>query len=213
MTFDSAAVVFKEKMEGQFLNPPIAELRPHEETVLDLRIVMAATMPNIEDEVVEPSSNTENTINHNLDDIIPYELGEFDEDDGEDHDFCGESGNDAHSARSNGINPWELLEGCKPAVQEFNKKMLLLQDYYDEFFKGSSAANRGTLSYLQNIFNYRKVKSDISDNFNYAWELICLATESYVCLLAMNSFEIKSTSDRLNSAPERTRTERSTFIL
>ncbi|VDI05718.1 Hypothetical predicted protein [Mytilus galloprovincialis] len=377
--FDSAAVVCKEKIEGQFRNAPIAELRQHEAANPDLRIAMAATMQNIEDEIVEPSSSTENTKNDNLDDnlddTIPYGLGESDSDDGGDHEILEESsddsnvipsdedlslsdediaeiesgpeeveqeiahlgftmcwdnvgkkvttrnpsedkknvylnmalgyigvnrvqtthldwkvngelkkavnlspgifvpnakdtenlenrmkvivsriitrhlrwfnrhldpsstqgaitiyenlqryipsirekpytsivfgdglscerGNDAHRARCNGLNPWERLEGCEPAVQEFHKEMLLLQDYYDEFFKGSSAADRGTLSHLKNIFNYRQVKSDISDNFNHAWELMCLATEGYVCLLAMNLLDMKSANDRPNSAPE-----------
>ncbi|CAC5425927.1 unnamed protein product [Mytilus coruscus] len=378
--FDSAAVVCKEKIEGQFRNAPVAELRQHEAANPDLRFAMAATMQNIEDEIVEPSSSTENinndNLDDNLDDTIPYALGESDSDDGDDHEILEESsddsnvipvdedlslsdediaeidseteeveeqeiahpgftmcwdnvgkkvttrnpsedkknmylnialgyigvnrvqtthldwevncelkkavnlspgifvpnakdtenlenrmkvivsriitrhlrwfnrhldpsstqgaitiyenlqryipsvrekpytaivfgdglscerGNDAHRARCNGLNPWERLEGCEPAVQEFHKEMLLLQDYYDEFFKGSSAADRGTLSHLKNIFNYRQVKSDISDNFNHAWELMCLTTEGYVCLLAMNLLDMKSANDRPNSAPE-----------
>ena len=47
-----------------------------------------------------------------------------------------ERGNDAHKARSSDLNPWERLEGCEPGIQEFHKEMLLLQDYFDEFFKG-----------------------------------------------------------------------------
>ena len=96
-----------------------------------------------------------------------------------------ERGNDACKARSNGLNPWERLEGCDPGIQEFHKEILLLQDYFDEFFKGSSASDKGTLCHLKNIFNYRQVKSDISDNFNHAWELMCVATEGYICLLTM----------------------------
>ena len=109
-----------------------------------------------------------------------------------------ERGNDAHRARANGLNPWERLEGCEPAAQEFHKEMLLLQDFYDEFFKGSSAADRGTLCQLKNLYNFRKVKADISDNFNYAWELMCLNTEGFVCLLAMGILNI----DSLESEPE-----------
>lgn len=56
-----------------------------------------------------------------------------------------ERGNDAQRARSNGLDPFERLEGLEPAAKEFHKEMLLLQDFYDEFFKGSSASNRGTL--------------------------------------------------------------------
>ncbi|CAG2203272.1 unnamed protein product [Mytilus edulis] len=353
--FDSAAVVCKEKIEGQFRNAPIAELWQHEAAYPDFRIAMAATMQNIEDEIVEPSTSTENTKNDNLDDTIPYGLDESDSDDGGDHEILEESsedsnvipsdedlcrsdediaeiesgheeveqeiahpgftmswdnvgkkvttrnpsedkknvylnmalgyigvnrvqtthldwevncelkkavnlspgifvpnakdtenlenrmkvivsriitrhlrwfnrhlgdcttphilheyskessersilinlgvfdvdpsstqgaitiyenlqryipsirekpytsivfgdglscerGNDAHRARCNGLNPWERLEGCEPAVQGFHKEMLLLQDNYDEFFKGSNAADRGTIRHLKNFF-------------------------------------------------------------
>ena len=40
-----------------------------------------------------------------------------------------ERGNDAYKARSNGLNPWERLEGCEPGIHEFHKELLLLQDY------------------------------------------------------------------------------------
>ena len=95
-----------------------------------------------------------------------------------------ERGNDAQKARSNGLDPWERLEALEPGAQEFHKEMLLLQDYFDVFFKGASAMDRGTLCHLKNIFNFRQVKADISDNFNHAWELMCTTTEGYVCLLA-----------------------------
>jgi hypothetical protein len=112
-----------------------------------------------------------------------------------------ERGNDAHRGRTNGLNAWERLEGCEPGIQEFHKEMLLLQDYFDEFFKGSSSVDRGTLCQLKNIFNYWQVKSDISDNFNHAWELMCLTTEGYVCLLAMELFEMNERGARPVNAP------------
>ena len=102
-----------------------------------------------------------------------------------------ERGNDAHKARSNGLNSWERLEGVEPAAQEFHKEMLLLQDYFDIFFKASSSTDRGTLCQIKNLFNYRQVKSDVADNFNYAWELMCLITEGFVCLLAMKLFSME----------------------
>ena len=62
-----------------------------------------------------------------------------------------ERGNDAHRGRTNGLKASERLEGCEPGIQEFHKGMLLLQDYLDEFFKGSSSVDRGTLCQLKNI--------------------------------------------------------------
>ncbi|KAK3102767.1 hypothetical protein FSP39_013804 [Pinctada imbricata] len=112
-----------------------------------------------------------------------------------------ERGNDAQNARANGLDEWERLEGLEPAAQEFHKEMILLQDFYDIFFKGASMADRGTLTHLKNIFNYRQVKLDTSDNFNHAWELMCLTTEGYVCLLAKELLGIKNREDRPSSAP------------
>lgn len=53
----------------------------------------------------------------------------------------------------------------------------------------------------KNIFNYRQVKSDISDNFNHAWELMYLTTEGYVCLLAMELLEMNQRGARPVNAP------------
>ncbi|XP_060559101.1 uncharacterized protein LOC132719356 [Ruditapes philippinarum] len=112
-----------------------------------------------------------------------------------------ERGNDARKARANGLNPCERLEGLEPGVQEFHKEMLLLQDFYDTFYKGSSASDRGTLCHLKNLFNFRQVKGDISDNFSHAWELMSTLVEGYVCLLLMELKDINDTSSRPADAP------------
>ena len=113
-----------------------------------------------------------------------------------------ERGNDAQRARANGLDPVERLEGLEPAVQEFHKEMILLQDFFDDFYKGSSAADRGTICQAKNMFNYRTVKSDISDNFSHAWELMCLMTESFVCLLARDIQGITDENERPKTAPD-----------
>lgn len=112
-----------------------------------------------------------------------------------------ERGNDAQKARSNGLNLWERLEGLEPSAQEFHKELLLLQDFYDEFFKGSSASDRGALCQLNNMFNFRSVKADISDNFTHAWELMCLQTEGFVCLLTMKLLDMEGPNSRPSTAP------------
>ena len=38
-----------------------------------------------------------------------------------------ERGNDAQSARINGTTPWTQLQGMKPSIQEWHKRVLLLQ--------------------------------------------------------------------------------------
>jgi hypothetical protein len=110
--------------------------------------------------------------------------------------------NDAHRARSNGLDPIERLEGLEPAVQEFHKEMLLLQDYFDDFFKGSSAADRGILCQVKNMCNYRQVKANISDNFAHSWELMCLITETFACLLTMDIQGFTDHTSRPATAPD-----------
>jgi hypothetical protein len=46
------------------------------------------------------------------------------------------------------------------------------------------------------------VKPDISDNFSHAWELMCVCTEAYLCLLAMELQKMEDISSRPNSAPD-----------
>ncbi|XP_055959272.1 uncharacterized protein LOC130014292 [Patella vulgata] len=48
-----------------------------------------------------------------------------------------ERGNDAKKALCNGVTPRERLQNMEPAVQEFHKEMLLLQDHFDTFFHPS----------------------------------------------------------------------------
>jgi hypothetical protein len=112
-----------------------------------------------------------------------------------------ERGNDAQRARANGLSHMERLQGLEPAAQEFHKEMLLLQDFYDEFFKGTSASERGTLCQLKNLFNFRQVKGDISDNFSHAWELMCLVVEGFTCLLTMQVTGMNDLCDRPSNAP------------
>jgi hypothetical protein len=67
---------------------------------------------------------------------------------------------------------------------------------------GSSASDKGTLCHLKNIFNYRQVKSDISDNFNHACEPMCVATDGYIYLLTMQLLGTTEENERPTSAPE-----------
>ena len=53
------------------------------------------------------------------------------------------------------------------------------------------------------------MKSDISDDYNQARELMCVATEGYICLLTMQLLGITEENERPTSAPEGV--ENSTF--
>ena len=78
--------------------------------------------------------------------------------------------------------------------------MILFQDFFDKFFKNSSASDRGTTCQLKNHFNSCTVKPDISDNFNHACELMCLLTEGFVCLLTMKLLEMETLENRPSKA-------------
>ncbi|OWF48543.1 Chromatin modification-related protein png2 [Mizuhopecten yessoensis] len=113
-----------------------------------------------------------------------------------------ERGNGAHNACSGELDPWRRLEGLQPSPQEFHKEMLLLQDHFAEFCR-DSAADFGTLCFLKNTFNFRQVKQeDIGNCFSDAWELMCLATEGYVCLAVMEKFGLESLDDKPKHAPD-----------
>lgn len=112
-----------------------------------------------------------------------------------------ERGNDDQWARANGLNPTERLEGLEPAAQEVHKEMILLQDFFDDFYRPNSAADRGTLCQVRNMFNFWQVKPDISDNSSCVWELMCVMTDSFVCLLAMQLQDMEKACSRPDAAP------------
>ncbi|XP_076101214.1 uncharacterized protein LOC143071009 [Mytilus galloprovincialis] len=103
--------------------------------------------------------------------------------------------NDAHNVRSNSGNERDRLEGLEPAIQEFHKRMLLLQDTMNKLFVGASANQKGTLTYLRNVFNHRGVKKDVSESFNKVHEFIEFVTEGYVCLMAMDKLGMEDLND------------------
>ncbi|KAH3782029.1 hypothetical protein DPMN_159940 [Dreissena polymorpha] len=80
--------------------------------------------------------------------------------------------------------------------------MLLLQDFYDEFFKQSSAADRGAICQLKKLFNFLQVCRDISECFLHAWEFMATTVEGFVCLLLMEYLNMNSPSDRPQTAPD-----------
>uniref|UniRef100_A0A8W8JTD6 DUF6589 domain-containing protein n=1 Tax=Magallana gigas TaxID=29159 RepID=A0A8W8JTD6_MAGGI len=56
-----------------------------------------------------------------------------------------ERGNNAQNARINGNTAWKQLKGLQMNIQEWHKRCLLLQDIFDEMYKGSSGREIGTL--------------------------------------------------------------------
>nr|XP_022309155.1 uncharacterized protein LOC111114903 [Crassostrea virginica] len=93
--------------------------------------------------------------------------------------------NDAHMSRSNGETMIDRLQGLQPQVQEFHKRMLLMQDVMNTFFHGSSAAEKGTLFHLKNVFGHRSVKKDVGETFNHAADFLKFVTHGYVLLATL----------------------------
>lgn len=46
----------------------------------------------------------------------------------------------------------------------------------DTFFHGSSAAEKGTLFHLKNVFGHRSVKKDVGEPFNHAADFMKFVT-------------------------------------
>ena len=78
---------------------------------------------------------------------------------------------------------------------KIQKKYLLyqlLQDTFDEFFTGKSAAEKGTLYHLKNLLNQRSVKRDIGKCFNHAAEFLDFTTEILLVLLALETLKMEN---------------------
>lgn len=65
----------------------------------------------------------------------------------------------------------------------------------NKLFVGASANQKGTLTYLRNVFNHRGVKKDVSESFNKVHEFIEFVTEGYVCLMAMDKLGMEDLND------------------
>lgn len=103
--------------------------------------------------------------------------------DSQKHNACAES-------------PFDRLEGLLPVPQDFHRRLLLLQDTFNELFKNASIRSRGTLAQLKADFNRKNVSCSVKDCYNHAWEFVQFVTTSYCVLLAMEKLGME-TSDAL----------------
>ncbi|CAC5390892.1 unnamed protein product [Mytilus coruscus] len=103
--------------------------------------------------------------------------------------------NEAHNARAGGRTAEDRLEGLEPCPQEFHKRMLLLQDTWNEFFYGSSSTEKSTLFNIKNAFNHRSVGKDVSKCFNHAVDLLNQLTDSFTLLLLIQLMQIDDIED------------------
>lgn len=70
-----------------------------------------------------------------------------------------------------------------------------VQDAMNEFVWGKTAAEKGTLFQIRNMFEYRNVKRKTSDCINSCVDLWNFVTEGYICLLACRLCHIKSVEE------------------
>ncbi|XP_071122550.1 uncharacterized protein, partial [Mytilus edulis] len=109
--------------------------------------------------------------------------------------------NDAHNARAGGRTAEDRLEGLEPCPQEFHKRMLILQDTWNEFFDGNSCTEKGTLYNIKNAFNHRSVGKDVSKCFNHAVDLLNHVTDSFTLLLLMQLMQINGIEEIPSNFP------------
>jgi hypothetical protein len=65
----------------------------------------------------------------------------------------------------------------------------------DEFFKGNSITEKGTLCHLRNVFGHRNVTKDVGETFNHVSDFILFVTLGYTILLTMNILDMQHLDD------------------
>ncbi|KAJ8310228.1 hypothetical protein KUTeg_012093 [Tegillarca granosa] len=108
----------------------------------------------------------------------------------------------AQRARINGEDKWARLDMFEPAIQEWHRRLMYLQDTYDELFNFESHREKGTLYNLKHVFDHRGVSKNIMECFNHADELLDFATEGYAVLYAMELGEMETITDTPCNFPE-----------
>ena len=72
----------------------------------------------------------------------------------------------------------------------------------NEFFKGQSISEKGTLCQLKNFFGHKQVSCDVMNSFNYVDNFVRFVTEAHVVYLAMHLLEMDRIGDTPNNAPK-----------
>ncbi|WAR21141.1 hypothetical protein MAR_015115 [Mya arenaria] len=82
---------------------------------------------------------------------------------------------DAQSSRANADNSLLRLEGLEPSAQVFHKRMLL----------------------MQNVFNQRSVTRNVSESFNYVSEFLRFVTEGYITAFALEELQLDDLNEEV----------------
>lgn len=62
----------------------------------------------------------------------------------------------------------------------------------DTFFSGTSSAEKGTLFWLKNVFNYKNVTKDITDTFNDVTDFFHFVTTGMTVMASMELLHIET---------------------
>ncbi|WAQ97435.1 hypothetical protein MAR_030125 [Mya arenaria] len=102
---------------------------------------------------------------------------------------------EAQQARANSGTPLTRLAGLEPFPQEFDKRMLLIQDIMDQYYYCKSSMAKGTLAQLRNLLNLKAVSRNVPDMFNHVADFLKFVTECYVIAFAMKILCIEDFDD------------------
>ncbi|XP_072182209.1 uncharacterized protein [Diadema setosum] len=108
-----------------------------------------------------------------------------------DQESC-ERHRDAQDALENEELEWDRLSGLHPAIQEWNKRVLTLQDDFALLYNIRSMRSSGTLSFIKKHFGFITVNEKIPICFDDATSLLRFTTEGYVLAAALHLMGITS---------------------
>ncbi|XP_014673981.1 PREDICTED: uncharacterized protein LOC106814196 [Priapulus caudatus] len=112
-----------------------------------------------------------------------------------------ERGYDAKNGRINAGSAWAQLQGLHPAIQEWHKRGILLQDTFRLLYSQKSARSVGTLHYIRNAYRQVNVKAEVSHCFNEATELLRFATEAYILATSLSLMGCRTVSESPKDLP------------
>ncbi|XP_061193690.1 uncharacterized protein LOC133201917 [Saccostrea echinata] len=100
----------------------------------------------------------------------------------------------------------------EPAIQEWHRRLMFMQDTYDELFKFESHREKGTLYNIKQYSDHKGVSGNIMECFNKATELLHFATKGFTVVAAMDVLGVHSV-DATPEALPCTASERRNFLL
>lgn len=107
----------------------------------------------------------------------------------------------AQRARINGHDNWARLQMFEPAIQEWHRRLMFVQDTYDELFKFDSHREKGTLYNMKQVYDHKGVTKNIMECFNKAEELLDFATDCYIVLFALNFLHLENVNEYPENFP------------